>query len=302
MKTLVQSVGIFFLIQFVSKQFLAQKPAATPDPATGNTVVVNTEAPIPAFEDRPTHFDDGAVRSIIPQNVAPMWPVGTEVDIILYISPSIAMPPLKQLPADTLLIEEKAFKFGDYSENRVIETEFKVPAEVQRNATLFAHFYVAKTGSPLDPTQPGYDPTKAYHTIRALSQYQPKKQIKKTRNLLSEMPQSSGETEEEKKTPKIIGSYYHSNFTISLIPDSGVINYPTVHAGIRDFLSLDQTGSRDATGQHGWYYPVLFTNTFWQLKKDMIELNETVSPSSPRIPGTRTHPPSRLRPSHSTSS
>lgn len=274
-KTLVQSVGIFLLIQFATKQFFGQTPA-TGDPATGGAVVPNTKVSIPAFADRPTHFNDGAVRSVIPQNVAPMWPVGTEVDITLYISPSIAMPPFKQLPADSLLIDEKGFKFGDYAENRVIETEFKVPAAVQRNATLFAHFYVAHTGSPLDPTQSGYDKTKAYHIVRALTQFHPKKQVKKTRNLLSDMP-DSGETEEEKKTPKVMGSFYHSNFTISMIPDSGVLNYPTMHAGVREFIQLDQTGSRDATGQHGWYYPVLFTNTFWQLKKDMIELNETVS-------------------------
>ncbi|KAL5458886.1 hypothetical protein PMIN06_003098 [Paraphaeosphaeria minitans] len=274
-KTLVQSVGIFMLIQFATKQFFGQTPATTADPATGGAVVAYTKVAIPAFDNRPAQFNDGAVRSVIPQNVAPMWPVDTEVDITLYISPSIAMPPFKQLPADTLLIDEKAFKFGDYAENRVIETGFKVPSAVQRNATLFAHFYVAQTGNPLDPTQPGYDPTKAYHVIRALSQYQVKKQVKRTRNLLSDMPES-GETEEEKNMPKVVGSFYHSNFTISLIPDSGVVNYPTMHAGIREFMQLDQTGSRDATGQHGWYYPVLFTNTFWQLKKDMIELNETV--------------------------
>lgn len=277
MKTLVQSVGIFLLIQFATKQFFGQTPASgAADLATGGATVPNTKVSIPAFENRPNEFNDGAVRSVIPQNVAPMWPVGTEVDINLYISPSIAMPPFKQLPKDTLLIDEKGFKFGDYNENRVIETEFKVPTAVQRNATLFAHFYVAQSGSPLDPTRPDYDKTKAYHTIRPLTQYQPKKKIHKTRNLLSDLPDTV-ESEEEKKAPKVIGNYYHSNFSISMIPDSGVINYPSIHAGVREFIQLDQTGSRDATGQNGWYYPVLFTNTFWQLKKDMIELNDTVS-------------------------
>ncbi|KAJ4347936.1 uncharacterized protein N0V89_009308 [Didymosphaeria variabile] len=275
-KTLVQSVGIFLLIQFATKQFFGQTPATgAADPATSGAVVPNTKVSIPAFENRPSQFNDGAIRSVIPQNVAPMWPVGTEVDINLYISPSIAMPPFKQLPQDTLLIDEKGFKFGDYKENRVIETEFKVPAEVQRNATLFAHFYVAQTGSPLDPTSPAYDKTKAYHTIRPLTQFQPKKTTRKTRNLLSDMPDTSV-SEEEKNAPKVVASYYHSNFTISMIPDTGVINYPTMHAGVREFVQLDQTGSRDATGQNGWYYPVVFTNTFWQLKKDMIELNDTV--------------------------
>ena len=37
------------------------------------------------------------------------------------------------------------------------------------------------------------------------------------------------------------------------------------------------TGARDATGKNGWYYPVLFVNTFWQLKTHMTTLNSTVT-------------------------
>jgi hypothetical protein len=62
-----------------------------------------------------------------------------------------------------------------------------------------------------------------------------------------------------------------------MIPDTGVVSYPAMAPGPREFFQLDQTQSRDASGQHGWYYPVLFTNTFWQLKKNMVEINETVT-------------------------
>jgi hypothetical protein len=195
----------------------------------------------------------------------------------MYISPSIVMPSLKQMPKDTLLINEKNFKFGDYNENRVIETEFAVPDAVQHNATLFAHFFVGKTGSILDPTDPGYDASKAYRVIRPLTRYLPKKKTAKTRNLLSDMPERDMvETEEEKNTPKIVASYYHPNFTISMIPDTGVVSYPSMHPGPRSFFHIEANGARDATGQHSWYYPVLFPNPFWQLRKDMIELNDTV--------------------------
>lgn len=206
-----------------------------------------------------------------------MWPVGTELDISMYISPSLAMPSLKSMPKDTILIEEKGFKFGDYSENRVIETEFAVPTAVQKNATLFAHFYVAQSGAVMDPTAPGYDVGKAYHFVRPLTRYIPKKKIKKTRNLLSDMPEREMlETEEEKSTPNIIASYYHPNMSISLIPEPGIVNYPSMHPGPRAFFQVEANGARDATGQHSWYYPVVFPNTFWQLKKHMVELNDTV--------------------------
>jgi hypothetical protein len=272
------------LIQGGMKYFMPQTPKTTPavnDPAqTGSVAAVKPSGNvvIPAWEQRPQSLDPGAQYSAIPYAVAPMWPAGIEMDIAMYISSSVAMPPLKSMPKESLLIEEKNFRFGDYKDNREIHTEFKVPKEVQRNATLLAHFYVAQSGNVLDPMQPGYDTSKAYHFIRPLTQYQPKKKIAKTRNLLSDMPdRAEVETEEEKNAPKIVASYYHPNFTVSLIPDAGTMQYATMHPGPRRFLTLEATGARDASGQHSWYYPIVFTNTFWQLKKHMIELNETVT-------------------------
>ncbi|CAI6329538.1 unnamed protein product [Periconia digitata] len=275
LRTMAQSVGMFFLIQYGMKNFFPQAQQQTADVAKGPASVPNSRVSIPMFDNRPRQLDEGAVWNPVPSSIAPMWPLGTELDISLYISPSLAMPALKSMPKDALVIDEKNFKFGDYSENRHISTEFAVPKEVQNNATLFGHFYVAQSGAVVDPTSPKYDPTKAYHFIRRLSEFHPKKKISKTRNLLSDLPDTV-ESEEEKNQPKVIASYYHSNFSLSMIPDTGVVNYPSLHVGVREFFQLDQTGSRDATGQHGWYYPVLFANTFWQLKKNMIELNDTV--------------------------
>ncbi|KAF2865566.1 cleft lip and palate transmembrane protein 1-domain-containing protein [Massariosphaeria phaeospora] len=276
LRTVVQSAGIFLLIQFATKNLLPQAQKTT-DPAKGATVA-SSNVQIPAYADRPHQLSADGIYSPIPHNVAPMWAQGTELDISMYIAPSLAMPALKSVPKDSMLINEESFILGDYSENREIHAEFTVPKAVQLNATLFAHFYIGQSGSVLDPTAPGYDITKAYHFVRPLSQYLPKKRIAKTRNLLSDMPEKDAvETEEEKKAPKIVGSYYHSNFSISMIPDAGVINYPAIHPGPRSFIQLESTGARDASGQHGWYYPIMFTNTFWQLKKQMIELNDTVT-------------------------
>ena len=255
-------------------------PAVNDAAQTGSVAAVKPSGNvvIPAWEQRPQSLDPGAQWSPVPYAVAPMWPAGIEMDIAMYISSSVAMPPLKSMPKESLLIDEKNFKFGDYKDNREIHTEFKVPREVQHNATLLAHFYVAQSGSVLDPAQLGYDTSKAYHFIRPLSQYQPKKKIAKTRNLLSDMPERDAvETEEEKNAPKIVASYYHPNFTVSLIPDAGTMHYATMHPGPRRFITIEATGARDPTGQHSWYYPIVFTNTFWQLKKHMIELNDTVT-------------------------
>ncbi|KAF2016718.1 cleft lip and palate associated transmembrane protein 1 [Aaosphaeria arxii CBS 175.79] len=277
-RTLAQSVGMFFLIQYGMKAIMPTPKAA--DPAKGGASVPSSggvKVTIPPYAERPHQLDPGAQWNHYPQSVAPMWSPGTELDIVLYISPSIAMPPLSSMPKDSLVINEKNFKFGSYNENRVIETEFKVPKAVQNNATLFGHFYVAQSGSKLDPTVSGYNPSKAYHFVRPLTRYIPKKKVVKTRNLLSDLPDRDVEVEEDKDAPKVISSYYHPNFTLSAIPDTGVVHFPSMHPGVRAFFQLESEGARDASGQHSWYYPVLFTNTFWQLKKHMIELNDTVT-------------------------
>jgi hypothetical protein len=64
---------------------------------------------------------------------------------------------------------------------------------------------------------------------------------------------------------------------MSLIPDAGVMLFPSLHPAVRQYVHLEATGARDATGQNGWYYPVMFINTFWQLKTHMTTLNSTVT-------------------------
>jgi hypothetical protein len=282
-RSLVQSVGMFLLIQGGMKYFV-NTPAKAPatSPAQSGSVVPNTANPganvvIPTWEERPHSLEPGVQYSHVPWTISPIWPNDIEVDIRMYISPSTVAPSFKAMPKDSLLVDEKNFRIGDYKQKREVHTEFKVPKEVQYNATLMAHFYVGQSGSVLDPTQKGYDPAKAYHVVRPLSQYQIKKKVKKSRNLLSDMPTKEEETEEEKNAPKVFGNYYHPNFTISMIPDTVQFTYPQMHPGPRKYIQLESTGARDASGQHGWYYPILFTNTFWQLRKDMIELNDTVT-------------------------
>ncbi|KAL5115812.1 hypothetical protein ACEQ8H_006307 [Pleosporales sp. CAS-2024a] len=276
-RSIAQSVGIFLLIQGGIKYLMPgnQSPAA---PAQSGAAVSRAQnhVVVPAWEDRPRSLEPGVQYSHVPHTISPMWPNNVEVDVRMYISPSTVAPGFNSMPKGSLLIDEKKFVIGDYGQKREIHTEFKVPTEVQHNAILNAHFYVGQSGSVLDPTQPGYDPAKAYHVVRPLSAYHVKKKVKKTRNLLSDMPTKEQETEEEKNAPRVYANYYHPNFTIAFVPETLQFVYPQMHAGPRKYVPLEATGARDASGQHGWYYPILFTNTFWQLRKDMIELNDTV--------------------------
>jgi hypothetical protein len=240
-------------------------------PITSTPGVPSAQDPIPAFNDRPdTILGD---YNPIPQNIAPIWPMNSSLDISIYVAPSIVMPTLTKVDPSTLVLQERDFGLGNWKDTREIDTTFKVPKEVQNNGTLWAHFYIGLHGSSLDPTVGGYDPAKAYHFVRPLNQVMPKKKVKKTKNLLT----GSNETEvvEEDKTPKF-SSYYHPNFTMAFIPDSGTQSYTTMHPAIRQHVHLESTSARDVSGQNAWYYPILFVNTFWQLRDHMTELNSTV--------------------------
>lgn len=230
-------------------------------------------ATIPAFAERP-HPSKVADYSAIPDLIAPIWPSDSAVDISIYVSPSVTVPLLAS-SGSALVLQEKNFTIGNYSDTREVETTIKVPKQVQNNGTLFAHFFVARTGHQLDPTAKDYDTADAVHFFRPLNQYLPKKKAKKLKNLLASSDED--EDEEEDDTPSVqTVSYYHPNFTLSMIPNSGTQRFTQLPPAVRQHVQLERTGARDLSGQHGWYYPILFLNTFWQLKSHMTELNSTV--------------------------
>ena len=238
-----------------------------------------TQSPaVPAFES--TKATSGIVQDYnpVPQAIAPIWPLNSSVDIKIYVAPSLAMPGLRHLPATSLVLEESNFKLGDWKDKRTVDTTIAVPKAVQGNSTWWAHIYIAKAGAELDPAAPAYNVKTAYHFFRPLNQYLPKKKVVKTKKLLGgDEPGDVVVQDEGKPKGAIYASYYHPNFTMSFIPDSNVIVYPKAHPAVRQHVVLEATGARDDSGQNGWYYPILFVNTFWQLRGHMTELNDTVT-------------------------
>lgn len=278
------AVAMYMAMQFVTKQFM---PASTPAKATvntaeGKTVTVPTTGDVPPYQLRPKQLDEGATYNQIPQKIAPIWPEDdTAVDIVVTLSPSFTLTPIEKTPEEYVVLQEKNFKIGNFSDKRAIDTTINVPPAVQNNGTLWAHFYIGLKGASLDPTDPSFDPASAYHFVHPLTQYIAKKKVVKTRSLLAGKNETQDEEdaklrEEIQTTGPVVGSYYHPNTSLSFIPNTGVMVYPQTHPAVRQFLHLEATGARDGSGQNSWYYPILFVNTFWQLKSHMTVLNETV--------------------------
>ncbi|KAI2621646.1 cleft lip and palate transmembrane 1 [Hypoxylon sp. NC1633] len=276
---LVQGVAIWFGMQLLMKQFTGGNKAqtATTKDAAGNVVQVPTNTgDIPAYQLRPSSLDEGAVWNPIPQRLAPIWPSDSSVDIIVTLSSSFVPAQISSVAEEYVALKETGFKLGNSSENRVAESTFTVPSPVQKNGTLWGHFYIGLTGATLDPKEPGFNPATAFHFVHPLTQYIPKKKEAKTRNLLEDKPAEVEEEPEEQTTGPIIANYYHPNTSLSFIPDTGILNFPQTHPAVRQFVHVEPLGARDGSGQNSWYYPVLYVNTFWQMKSHMTLLNETV--------------------------
>lgn len=280
---LLQSLAMWMAMQFIMKQFTggSQKTTAAMKDADGKVVHVPvTSGPIPPFHERPRSINEGAVYNPIPQLVAPIWPDNSQVDIVVTVSPSFMPTPLKDTSKENVVLEEKGFRIGNYSDNRLSERTITVPTLVQHNGTLWGHFYVGLTGASLDPTQYGYDSESAYHFVFPLTQYIPKKKEFKKRSLLAGKDETAAEVEEvpeeEVSSGPVFANYYHPNTTLSFIPNAGTFSWPNSHPAMRQFIHLEATGSRDGSGQNSWYYPILYVNTFWQLKDHMTLLNDTV--------------------------
>lgn len=269
---------MFIAVQFVIKQFTggSKTPAAeVANPTSGAPVAITSN--VPAFEDRPAMNTLEGPYNPIPVTIAPIWPMDSSLDVSVYVSPSLSMPSLRDLPSDALVLQEKGFRLDNWKEDREIHTSFAVPKEVQNNGTLWAHVYVALSDTLTDPTKGHYDPTKAFHYARPLNQFLIKKKVQKTRNLLAGDEEADDDSEEDANAGPAISSFYHPNFTMSFVPNQGVASYPGMHPAAREWIQLESTGARDLSGQNGWYYPTLYINTFWQLRSHMTELNDTVT-------------------------
>jgi hypothetical protein len=255
-----KNIAIFIGIQLAVKQFTGgggQKAApVTPDVASNA-----------ASEPDPWSSN--------PVGLTPLWPDNPNVDVRLYVSPSVVLSPLSSMPAGSLVVDEKNFSLAG-KDTREITTSISVPKSVQNNATLWAHIFVGQTGAELDPASPNYNPATAYRMLRPLTQYLGKKKVRKTRNLLEASKDTDEAEDELESEPSTVASYYHSNFTLSFINNAGPANYPTLHPAVKQFYMLEATGARDETGKNGYYYPLIYHNTFWQMKKDMVELNSTI--------------------------
>lgn len=246
-----KNVLMFVAFQYAIKQFMGGSKPATP-------AVPDASAPASNAVVTDAHL------------VYPMWPSNVSVDVEMFLTTSFAMAPFDTMPEFSHVVSEKNFQLDrSKKDGREIHTSFDTPPSVIDNGTLWAQIFVGLSGAELDPASPRYDVTKAYRMIRPLTQYLPKKKVKKTRSLLGNKEDAEATFEEVIDDGLQVASYYHPNFTLSFVPDTGTPQLSSLHPATRQFYPLFPP-------EYTKYYPVLYHNTFWQLRSQMIELNSTL--------------------------
>jgi hypothetical protein len=248
------------------------------DKATG---AILSAPPAGSFENR-YYRNDVPNYLFSPDKISPIWPEGTPMDMSVYLSesPILSTPLLSPEMQEKKVFDEKEIKLGDWDEKRSVAVDVKFSENVQRNGTLFAHIVVARHGAEMDPAAPGYDRSQTFVVTRLLTRYHPKKKIIKTKKLIGGSEEEEENHEEVPATTPdgkpVIASYWHSNLTLNIIPDGGVLAWRTLPPPLRQHVVLERTGAREETGRNGWYYPIVYPNEFWLLRDHMVELNSTV--------------------------
>ncbi|KAK9456260.1 cleft lip and palate transmembrane protein 1-domain-containing protein [Dipodascopsis uninucleata] len=246
---------LIILGNFLMGQFGPKTPSKPP-PTPG-------EGPAIGEGDQPVS------KAVVPINVHPLWPVGTEYDVRFYLSDSQIFDDFSSQP----LLEEYGLKFGDNDYKLSKSLDYPTTSALRNNGSLYAHIYVAKNGEEFVPTSPKFNPMNSYSSHIRLSHYLPRKKEVKTKHLLGK-DQDEELEHEIPSGPVSVVSYWHPNVTIGIVK-SGQMSYLNAPEPIREWIPLESTGMRDATGEDGWFYPILFYNQFWQLASQMTEINST---------------------------
>ncbi|KAK4780445.1 hypothetical protein SAY87_016551 [Trapa incisa] len=158
---------------------------------------------------------------------------------------------------------------------RTLSLKYQPSESLKQNGSLYAHVFFARSGYPLDPKDPEYQPLAAFGRTHSVVAYFPKSKADKRRHLLG-TSEGLGEGQNISEATEIDNNdgpvewlpYWKPNVTINLVDD--FTRYPrnSVPPNIVPYLNVEP--------HSGNYYPTIFFNEFWLLRDKLVAINETV--------------------------
>jgi hypothetical protein len=142
------------------------------------------------------------------------------------------------------------------------------PPVLWKNESLYLHVFITKAGHSPNPRERSHIKRETLYDMKQLNKYK-KKFYKKTANLLTgESEQSEEDLKKAETMTHEILNFWHPNITISLVDDQTAWTKGSLPS------PLDQSVKFDTVG--GFYFPIFFFNTYWNLGADYMPINDTV--------------------------
>ncbi|KAM0752364.1 cleft lip and palate transmembrane 1 [Meredithblackwellia eburnea MCA 4105] len=291
-KTLIRTAAIYFAVQWATgalKNYLPQ-----PTQSTSASDPTSAVAPSAALRDAPVV----ALNATPSIEAVPLWPPGSILDVLIKLTTSV--DGLVDFNDHSLPeVEWKGLDYGPNSKwSQVYETEFHVPASVQKNGSLWADVFITLAGVSPNPNDKSYNENETLHLRKLLTRYYQKQKVREVKNLISGSkansttenvpPPAAAQVAEdeaaEKKDKEILPiiSYYHPNLTFQMIVPGGVVAYSGLPPPLQQHIQLAYGDKRNEAGK-ALHFPITWANDFWILKSQMMIINETVSTLPLRI-------------------
>lgn len=212
------------------------------------------------FDSIAHHADDVQPKQL--ETVYPLWSQpGTRVDVALWLSEDATFHP----STGRRIAFEQDYQIGDWDDVRRRSFDVDVSESVRNNGSLYAHVFVFRSpDSHRGSGEPDLPSDLAAHRSYLLTRYLPRRKDATSRRLFISSQNSS-----RAESSRDIISYWHPNVTISIAGDPGAMSLDSIHPIARQFITLDPTDSRDASGRNGFYLPVVYLDEFWLLREHM---------------------------------
>ncbi|KAI9012160.1 cleft lip and palate transmembrane protein 1-domain-containing protein [Phycomyces nitens] len=298
--TIIQMVVMWVLMQvFFGRNQTSTSPADAPatTPDKPHSRPVDTDYfPIlpPGVYHNPYPVD--IPTNDLPSAVVPLWQEGTPMKLSVYVNESPFFVEYSSQPAWV----SDQIHFGEPFERSEYHMDIPATQFLQNNGTLYAHVFLVREESSIDPADATFVPDSVVYIRHTLTKYYPKKAVLKQKNLLQKSDEEEEIVQEEifeedKEGGSALGgfgdsflgnwtrraplvAYWHENITLSLVNDpKSTIPRNGLQPATIKYVPFDTGLTRDPSRNVGFYRPIVFPNDFWVLRQNAYPINETIS-------------------------
>ncbi|KAI8920608.1 cleft lip and palate transmembrane protein 1-domain-containing protein [Entophlyctis helioformis] len=221
------------------------------------------------------------------------WKLGRKMDLHVYVSDND-----RPSSSDSLLWQEKLISFGDWNDVRERELDIPCTPALQNNGSLFAHIFLAPSGSTTNINSPAFNLDDTLYIRKPLTRFLPKKKVVKRKKLVSsdasKNPDHADDDDDEDdedevaaanaaatdnsqqlglgsllplRKPRPIISYWWPNVTLNIIASDNDVPVASPAILFKHIRLSDD-------GLH--FLPIFYANDFWMLSDQLMPINETV--------------------------